>query len=45
MDGDEEVALSKGMAAYITKPQSVRKVRDALAKVGIEIDGGRPSLR
>ena len=45
MEGDEEVALSKGMDAYITKPQSVRKVRDALAKVGIEVDGGRPSLR
>ena len=44
MDGDEEVALSKGMDAYITKPQSVRKVRLALSQVGIEIDGGRPSV-
>ena len=44
MDGDEEVALSKGMDAYITKPQNARKVRLALAAVGIEIDGGRPTV-
>ncbi len=44
MDGDEQVALSKGMDAYITKPQNVRKVRLALAEVGIEIDGGRPTV-
>ena len=45
MEGDEEVALAKGMDAYITKPQSVRKVRDALARVGVEVEGGRPSLQ
>ncbi len=45
MDGDDEVALSKGMDAYITKPQSVRTVRAALAQVGIEVDGGRPTFR
>lgn len=44
MDGDEQVALSKGMDAYITKPQNARKVRLALAQVGIEIDGGRPTV-
>lgn len=42
MEGDGELALSKGMDAYITKPQSIQKVRRALAQVGIEIDGGRP---
>ena len=43
MEGDEAVALSKGMDAYITKPQSVRKVRDALAQVGIQLDGSHPT--
>lgn len=33
-----------GPTAYVTKPQSVRKVRLALAQVGIEIDGGRPTV-
>lgn len=36
MEGDEEVAISKGMDAYITKPVSVRKVRDALERVCVD---------
>lgn len=45
MEGDEEVALSKGMDAYVTKPQSMLKVRDALTKVGIHVEAGRPAVR
>ena len=41
MDGDDEVAIAKGMDTYITKPQSIRKVRAALEQVGIEVDAAR----
>jgi len=44
MDGDEEVALAKGMDAYITKPQSARKVQAALAQVGIHVEAARPAI-
>jgi len=33
MRGDEEVAITKGMDAYVTKPVSVRKVQAALDQV------------
>lgn len=39
MEGDEEMAITKGMDAYITKPVSARKVRHALEQVGIETRG------
>ena len=35
MEGDEEVAIAKGMNAYIIKPVTLRKVRDAFTKVGV----------
>ena len=44
MDGDEEVALATGMDAYITKPQSARKVQAALAQVGIHVEAARPAI-
>jgi two-component system sensor histidine kinase/response regulator len=43
MDGDREVAIAKGMDAYITKPVSAKKMRVALEKLGLDIDDdGRP---
>ena len=45
MDGDDEVAIAKGMDAYIMKPQSIRKVRTALEQVGVAVDAvGRPAV-
>jgi CheY-like chemotaxis protein len=38
MEGDADVAIARGMNAYITKPVSVRKVSTALAQVWS--DGG-----
>jgi len=35
MEGDDEVAISKGMDAYIIKPVTLRKVRDTFVKLGI----------
>lgn len=33
MEGDDEVALAKGMDAYVTKPVTARKVQAALDRV------------
>lgn len=33
MEGDQDVAIAKGMDVYITKPVSLRKVRSALQQV------------
>ena len=35
MHGDEDVALSKGMDVYLTKPVSVRRLQAALDKVQV----------
>ena len=35
MEGDNEVAIAKGMDAYITKPVSIRKMREALDHVSV----------
>jgi CheY-like chemotaxis protein len=35
MEGDDEVAIAKGMDAYIVKPVTLRKVRDTFHKLGI----------
>jgi two-component system, sensor histidine kinase and response regulator len=35
MDGDEDVALSKGMDVYVTKPVSVRRLQAALDRVQV----------
>ena len=43
MRGDEEVAIAKGMDAYITKPVSLPKVRAALEQVLGDADGARPA--
>lgn len=40
MEGDEEIALSKGMDAYVTKPVSVKKLQVALDKVFGTTGGG-----
>jgi len=42
MEGDREMAIARGMDAYITKPVNVRKVQAALQEVGID-GGGRPA--
>lgn len=45
MDGDAEVAIANGMNAYMTKPVSVRKVKDALEQVGVDADdNGWPAI-
>jgi CheY-like chemotaxis protein len=38
MDGDREVAIAKGMDAYITKPVSAKKLKVALEKLGLDVD-------
>jgi CheY-like chemotaxis protein len=44
MDGDREVAIAKGMDAYVTKPVSAKKLKVALEKLGLDVDdGGRPA--
>jgi CheY-like chemotaxis protein len=44
MEGDREVAIAKGMDAYITKPVNVHKLKDALEKLGLDADdNGRPA--
>ena len=40
MAGDEEVALSKGMDVYLTKPVSARKLQAALDRVHVHIRVG-----
>lgn len=42
MPGDDDVALSKGMDAYITKPVTLHKVQMALAQVLGGADAGGP---
>lgn len=37
MEGDDEVAIAKGMDAYITKPLSVHKMRAALDQVQVGV--------
>lgn len=37
MEGDDEVAIAKGMDAYIIKPVTVRKVRDTFLKLGMAV--------
>ena len=44
MEGDADVALSKGMDAYMTKPVSVRKVNAALALVWSGGAGSEPAV-
>lgn len=39
MPGDDEVAIAKGMDAYITKPVSLRKMQAALGQALGEADG------
>jgi CheY-like chemotaxis protein len=45
MDGDDEVAIAKGMDTYITKPQSIRKVRAALEQVGVAVDAAQSAAQ
>jgi two-component system sensor histidine kinase/response regulator len=46
MEGDDDVAIAKGMDAYITKPVNSRKVRSALQQVSLLADGaGQRRLR
>jgi CheY-like chemotaxis protein len=40
MAGDEEVALSKGMDVYLTKPVSARKLQAALDQVQVNTGAG-----
>ena len=40
MAGDDEIALSRGMDVYVTKPVSVRKLRAALEEVRVETGAG-----
>ncbi len=40
LEGDDEVAIAKGMDAYVTKPVSIRKMRAALDQVSV-----RPAIR
>lgn len=37
MEGDDEVAIAKGMDAYITKPLSIHKMRAALDSVHVVV--------
>ena len=39
MAGDDEVALSKGMDVYVTKPVTLRKLKGALEEVDVEAGG------
>jgi CheY-like chemotaxis protein len=44
MDGDREVAIAKGMDAYLTKPVSAKKLQDAFETLGLDVDDdGRPA--
>jgi len=46
MEGDSEIAISKGMDAYVTKPVTFRSLQAAMAQVGIETHAGdRPALQ
>ena len=40
MEGDPEVAIAKGMDAYITKPVRVHKLEAALERVGVKAEAG-----
>jgi CheY-like chemotaxis protein len=37
MEGDDEVAIAKGMDAYMIKPITLRKVRDTFLKLGMAV--------
>jgi CheY-like chemotaxis protein len=43
MEGDDEVAMAKGMDGYIAKPVTIRKMRAALDQLGIPVGEHRAS--